>query len=67
MSSFCAKVKQDVLKFNFEIFPSWKGQRMVQMQWEPPFTSDSIELVCLVFNHEKYHFLLELLSHLKIF
>ncbi len=49
--------------YNFEIFPSRLDQRMLQMQWKVSFSLDSIRLVCLIFNHEKYHFLLELLSY----
>ncbi len=62
MSSFCTKAIQDVLKYNFEIYLSWMGQRMVQLQSKASFSIGSINLVCLIFNHKKYHFLLELLS-----
>ncbi len=63
VNSCCTKVIKDVLKYNFEIFPSWMIQKIFQMQWKASCSIDSIRLVCLIFNHEKYHFLLELLSY----
>ena len=63
MSSFCTTVIENLLKYNFEIFHLWRGQKMLQMQWKTSFLLHSIRLMFLIFNHEKYHFLLEPLSH----
>ena len=61
-SSSCTKVIQDVVKWNWKIFPSLICKRMPQIQLKTWFVLDSNRLTCLTFNHEKYHFLLELLS-----
>ena len=36
---------------------------MLQMTWKASFLLDTIRLACFIFNQEKYHFLLELLSY----
>ncbi len=40
-------------------------QRMFQMKSKAPFSIGLIRLVCLISNHKKYHFLLELLSYVR--
>ena len=66
MSVFCTKVIQDVLKSLFEIFPLWMSKIILQITSKALFLQLSNGFVGLIFNHKKYHFLLELLSCIQV-
>ncbi len=63
MSILCTKVIQNILKCLIEIFPLWLSKGLLQLCSKAWLLLDSNGLAGLIFYHEKYHFLLELLSY----
>ena len=62
MPNFCTKVMQTFLKQKYEIFSDGIYKIILGNGWRHIFLIDSKCIVSLIFYHEKYHFLLEMLS-----
>ncbi len=62
MPNFCTKVMQTFLKQKSDIFSDGIYKIILGNGWLHIFLIDSKCIVSLIFYHEKYHFLLELLS-----
>ncbi len=63
MPNFCTRVMQTVLKQKSEIFPDGILKIILGNGLRHIFLIHSKCIISLIFYHEKYHFLLELLSY----
>ncbi len=65
MPNFCTKVMQTFLMQKSDIFSDEIYKIILANGWCHIFLIDSKCIVSLIFCHEKYHFLLELLSDIE--